>query len=465
MKLTFHGAVGTVTGSQHLLSANGRQVLMDCGLFQGKRQESFERNRRLGYEARDVDALVLSHAHTDHSGNIPMLVKSGFGGNIHATHATRDLCSAMLPDSGHIQEQDVRFVNKRRAQKGQPPIEPLYTVEDAVAALEQFVGHNYQRPFQVAAGIHATFYDAGHILGSAVTAFDVIENGRTQRIVYSGDLGRPGLPILRDPQSVPDVDVLIIESTYGDRTHEPIDETQAALKTAVRETCDKGGKLFIPAFAVGRTQILIYDLHRLMDEGQIPRLPIFIDSPLAINVTEVFRLHPECYDDATRRFIADDPHGSAFGFDLLTYVRSVEESKALNAQPGPFIVIAASGNAETGRILHHLLHGIGDERNTVLIVGYQPPETLGRRLADGMKAVRIFGEEHQVRAQVRQLHGYSAHADRTDLLNYVAAMRGRLRRVFTVHGEGGPAQALADGIRALGVTDVVLPQPGETFEI
>jgi metallo-beta-lactamase family protein len=356
-------------------------------------------------------------------------------------------------------------VNKRRQQMSEPPVEPLYTVEDAMAALESFTSHNYQRQFPVAPGVQVTFYDAGHILGSAVTAFDVEEGGRAQRIVYSGDLGRPGLPILRDPQPVSDVDVLIIESTYGDRTHEPMNQTLEALSAAVRQTAERGGKLFIPAFAVGRTQVLIYDLHRLMDAGTIPRMPIFVDSPLAINVTEVFRLHPECYDDETRRFMANDPHGSAFGFDLLTYVRSVEESKALNDRSGPFIVIAASGNAEVGRILHHLRHGLGDPRNTVLIVGYQPPETLGRRLADGMQRVRVFGEEREVRAQVRQLHGYSAHADRNDLLAYVSQMRGRLRRAFTVHGEGGPAQALADGIRALGITDVVLPQPGETFEI
>jgi len=465
VRLTFYGAVKTVTGSQHMLSVNGHHVLLDCGLFQGRRKESFERNAHLPFDPRQVDALILSHAHMDHAGNIPTAIKAGLRGSVHTTHATRDLCAAMLPDSGHIQEQDAAFVNKRHAAQGEPPVQPLYTADEGAAALKCFCSYSYGLPFQVVPGVQVTFYDAGHILGSAIVVLDIEEQGRKLRLAYTGDLGRPGLPILRDPQTVPDVDLLITESTYGDRLHEPLDEALEKLKAAVRETCDRKGKLFIPAFAVGRVQTIVYDLHRLMDGGSIPRLPVFVDSPLAVNVTEAFRMHPECYDDDVRRFIVNDPHGGAFGFDLLTYVHSVEESKALNDRPGSYIVIAASGDADAGRILHHLHHGIEDARNTVLFVSWQPPDTLGRRLVEGQKQVRIFGEEHQVRAQVQEIQGYSAHADRGDLLNYIGSLRGRLRRVFIVHGEEGPGAALAEGVRALGMTDVVRPDPGQAFDI
>jgi metallo-beta-lactamase family protein len=463
MRISFHGAAGTVTGSQHLLTIGNHRVLLDCGLFQGRRAESFARNRNLPFDARAVDAVVLSHAHIDHSGNLPGLVAAGFRGPIHATHATRDLCSAMLPDSGSIQESDAEFVNRRRLERGEPPVEPLYTLREALAALRAFEGHAYERPFEVVPGVTVTYYDAGHILGSAITLLEIADGARRLRLCFTGDLGRTRLPILRDPQQVRDVDVLITESTYGDREHEPPAQAEAGLAQAVRDVVASGGKIIIPAFAVGRAQEIVYSLHQLTDSGQIPRVPIYVDSPLATNVSETFRRHPECYDDETAAFIAADTHPSPFGFDELVYVRSVGDSKALNTRPGPFVVISASGMAEAGRVLHHLRNGVGDERNFVLIVSWAAPSTLARRLADGEKVVRIFGEEHRVRAQVRVLHGYSAHADRSDLLDYAAGVGDRLRHTFIVHGEPGPAAALAEGLRGRG--EVTVPQLNESFEV
>ncbi len=465
MKVTFHGAAGTVTGSQHLLSLDGRQVLLDCGLFQGRREETYARNRNFPFDPRALDAVVLSHAHMDHSGNLPNLVVSGFGAEIHCTHATRDLCSAMLQDSGSIQESDAAWVSRHRQEQGLAPVEPLYTVDDAVAALKLFQGHPYGRPFDVAPGVRATYYDAGHILGSALTLLELREGERALRLLYTGDLGRKNLPILRDPEPVPDVDVLIIESTYGDREHSAVTDAEEGLRDAVREIARTGGKIIIPAFAVGRAQEIVYSLHQMADRHEIPDMPIYVDSPLAINVSEIFRLHPECYDAETAQFIRKDPHGNAFGFDRLTYVYSTDESKKLNDRRGPFVVISASGMAEAGRVVHHLRNSVGDPKNIVLITGWTAPDTLARRLADGNPIVRILGEEHKVRAQVRVLHGFSAHADRRGLLDYAAGLQGRLKRVFVVHGEPGPEQALAEGLRACGIPDVTVPELHQEFEL
>ncbi len=462
MKLRFMGAVRTVTGSMHLLTVNGSNILLDCGLFQGRRQEAFERNRNLPFQAGDVDVLILSHAHIDHSGNIPSLVKSGFQGNIFATFATRDLCAAMLRDSAHIQEQDVEYVNKKRARQGLPPVEPLYSTQDATGSLQYFIGVGYDRTFGVAPGVKATFHDAGHILGSAITVLDIEEDGRQCRLAFSGDLGRKNMPILRDPSPIHDVDYLIIESTYGNRQHESPAEAQAALRRVVAETYRRGGKVIIPAFSVGRTQEIVYTLHRLIETRQIPELPIFVDSPLSVNVTEVFRLHPECYDEETARFILSDRHPDPFGFKRLRYIRDVEDSKELHFLREPAIIISASGMCEAGRILHHLKNNIEDSRNTILIVGWQAPDTLGRKLVEHWEKVRIFGEEYQVKAEVEVINGYSAHADRGELLDYVRPLHsGRLKQVFVVHGEEEASLALADGLRELGVPDVVVPEPME----
>jgi metallo-beta-lactamase family protein len=464
MELQFLGAARTVTGSMHLLRVNGSQILLDCGLFQGRREESRERNKKLPFEPGGIHALALSHAHIDHSGNIPTLVKEGFTGNILTTSPTRDLCSSMLRDAGHIQEEDAAYVNKKRAKKGLPPIEPLYTVEDATRSLTQLVSVGYGRSMPLAPDVTVTFRDAGHILGSSVVVLDVEEKGNKKRILFSGDLGRVGLPILRDPEIVEGVDYLIIESTYGDRLHDPIELMDAELREVILSTYRQGGKVIVPAFAVGRTQDLVYALHRLVRAQKLPDLPIYVDSPLAVNVTEVFRLHPECYDEETRAFVDAGDGQDPFGFHRLNYIRSVEQSKALNFSREPAIIISASGMAEAGRILHHLKNNIEDARNTVLIVGWQAPHTLGRRLVDRQPVVKIFGEEYQLKARVKTLNGFSAHADRDELLNYVRQLGpGRLQKVFVVHGEETSSLSLAEGLRDLGIGQVIVPRPAETF--
>ena len=466
MKIQFLGAVRTVTGSMHLLTVNGARILLDCGLYQGRREEAFERNRNLPFDPKSIDTLILSHAHIDHSGNIPSLVKNGFRGNIFATPATRDLCSAMLRDAGYIQEQDVRYVNKRRARKGLEPLEPLYTVEDATASLGYFVGLGQGRPMPVAPGVTLTFYNAGHILGSAIVALEIEENGQMSRLVFTGDLGRKGMPILRDPQVVENVDHLIIESTYGDRYHQPIEETGRRLRDVVVDTYRRGGKVIVPAFSVGRTQELVYALHRLIEARDLPDLPIFVDSPLSVNVTEIFRLHPECYDEELNKFITAGRRRDPFGFHRLTYVRSTEASKELNFLREPAIIISASGMCEAGRILHHLKNNIEDPRNTVVIVGWQSPYTLGRRLVERRPVVKIFGEEYELNARVETINGFSAHADRKGLMDYVREMGVKqLKTVLVVHGEEASSLAAADGFREMGVGRVIVPHARDEVEL
>lgn len=465
MKIAFLGATQTVTGSMHLLEVHGAQILLDCGLFQGRRQESWERNRNLPFDARRLQAMILSHAHIDHSGNIPNLVSSGYRGKIYTTFATRDLCSAMLLDSAHIQESDVTYVNKKRRKQGLSAVEPIYTIAEARASLRHLVGVDYRKPFSVAPGVRVTFYDAGHILGAAITVLDIEENTRRYRLCFTGDLGRVGLPILRDPEVVPHVDYLITESTYGNRRHGSPDEARTSLCDVVRQTYDRGGKVIIPAFAVGRTQEIVYDLHKLIQSGCLPTLPVYVDSPLAVNVTKIFRLHRECYDGEMMQYLQqrEDP----FGFYRLQYTRSVEESKALNHLQEPCIIISASGMCEGGRVLHHLKNNIGDPRNTVLFVGFQAENTLGRKLVDGWKTVPIFGEPYEVHAQVHMIDGYSAHADREELLAYIAQIKasGTLRRVFCVHGDLPACEALAQGIRDMGVPEVLVPERMQEVEL
>lgn len=465
MKIQFLGAAQTVTGSQHLLSVNGNRILLECGLFQGKRRESLERNRNLPFDAASVDTLILSHAHIDHSGNIPNLVRSGFRGSIYCTFATRDLCSAMLRDSAYIQERDVEYVNKKRARKGLEPVEPIYTHADAIASLEHFVSVGYERPVLVAPGVQCTFFDAGHILGSAIVLLEIEENGKQTRLLFSGDLGRRDMPILRDPTPAPPADVLITESTYGDRLHPPHKDAEEQLRTLIGETCAQGGKVVIPAFSVGRTQEIVYSLHRLTNAHQLPDVPIFVDSPLAVNATEIFRLHPECYDEELREFMAQGRHPDPFGFNRLRYVRNVDDSKAINDMQGPAVIISASGMCEAGRIQHHLKYTIEDPRNTVLIVGWQAPQTLGRRLIEHQPVVRIFGEEFHLRARVEAIHGYSAHADRNGLLGWAKPIVRDTQHVFVVHGDPKPAAALAEGLRQLGARNVAVPEQGAAFQV
>jgi metallo-beta-lactamase family protein len=469
MKITFHGAARTVTGSQHLVEVNGRQILLDCGLYQGKRQEAFQRNRTLPFDAGRVDVMVLSHAHIDHSGNIPNLVKSGFKGDIYATFATRDLCGAMLLDSAHIQESDVQFVNKKRARDGQALLEPLYTQADATAALNNFHAISYDRPTQIIPGVTLTFLDAGHMLGSAIVLLNIEDRdaNRDVTLVFSGDLGQPGLPILRDPSNVDRADVLIRESTYGNTLHSAYKDSEKDLERVVNETYQRGGKLIIPAFAVGRTQEIVYALHQMDDAHQIPHVPIYVDSPLAVNVTAIFAHHPEAYDEETRSFISGDKaHLDPFGFSDLHYTHSVDESKELNFLHEPAVIISASGMAESGRIQHHLANNIEDARNTILIAGYQAENTLGRRILEKEPTVRIFGETYHLRAQVESITGFSAHADRKGLLGWASAIKKKPVRTFLVHGEDPAINALAEGLRSeVGFERVDIPDMHQSFSI
>lgn len=447
----------------HLLIANGRRVLFDCGLFQGKRKEAFERNRNLPFDAAEIDAVVLSHAHIDHSGNLPTLHRRGFRGPVFATPATADLCDIMLRDSAHLQLRDVEFVNKRRTRQGKNPFEPLYEPQDAEAILQQFEPVPYGQSRQVAQGVHITFHDAGHILGAAVTEIEAREDGAARRILFTGDLGRAGRPILRDPVVVRGAEILITESTYGNRIHHPESEVQAKLASLVNDICNRRSKLIIPAFSVGRTQQLLWHLDALRRAGTACPAPTYVDSPLSTRATEVHERHPECFNAQTlARVRAGD---SPFSFPFLHFTADVEESKSLNGRPGPLIIISASGMCEGGRILHHLSNNIGDPQNVVLFVGYQSENTLGRYLIEGHKAVRIFGEEHVVRAQVAKINALSAHADRNELLAYFEAMGPGLRRSFVVHGEMVNAEALAAAMRQAGMRDVAIPEPGQTVTL
>ena len=460
LRLTFWGGAGQVTGSMHLLEAAGGRFLLDAGLFQGRRAATHELNARLPFDARRLDGIVLSHAHIDHSGRLPLLVRHGFHGPIYATPATRDLCAVMLPDAAHIQEKDHAYLQRRG--KAGPESEPLYNMADAVEVQDLLVGVPYRRITHLRKHLALELVEAGHILGSATVDLRITEGG-SHRLVFSGDIGRPGLPIVRDPEPPPGpVDTLIIESTYADRDHESVAGAERRLGEAVRRTAARGGKVLVPAFALGRAQEIVYALHQLWRLGDIPELPIFIDSPLAVNATEVFRLHPEIFDQR-ERLIASGAR--LFDFPLVRYVRGVEESKALNRMHGPAVIVAASGMAEAGRILHHLINGIGDQRNLVLFVGFQAEHTLGRRMQSGAEIVKILGDEYPLRAEVETIGGYSAHADRNELRAWVRRLGGPVRRAFVVHGEPNALGAMATILREEGVRDVVIPKHGEAFEL
>jgi metallo-beta-lactamase family protein len=467
MEITFYGAARTVTGSQHLLDVNGYRILLDCGLYQGPRQESKDRNRHLPFDARTVDVLILSHAHIDHSGNIPNLVKSGFNGDIISTFATRDLCNIMLRDSAKIQESDIEYLNKKRRRDDLPPLEPIYTMADALDSLKLFLGVGYERPYRVAPGITLTFYDAGHVLGSALVALDIEDkdSGASRRLVFSGDLGRANRPILNDPVFLDEADILILESTYGNREHPDDEDTDHMLEDIIRETVKQGGKVIVPAFAIGRTQELVYRLNNLVEKGDLPRdLAVYVDSPLAIDATSIFRAHPEAYDEETADVMMTDRDHDPFGFRLMHYTRSSQESKALNFVKNSAVIISASGMAEAGRILHHLKNNVEDARNTVLITGFQAPNTLGRRIVDGNKRIKIFGEDYDVRARVESLSGMSGHADRSELLAWAGHLKRPPRQTFLVHGEPDAAFALAERLRAqLGFPQVEVPELGQRF--
>lgn len=461
MRVTFWGAARTVTGSKHLMSGRQGTVLLDCGLFQGRRAEAEARNRAMPFLPGSVDALVLSHAHIDHSGAIPRLVRNGYEGPIHATAPTADLCRAMLLDAAHIQLKDAEFLNRRRGvRRGRGAVEPLYDAGDVERALEQFRPHPYGEPFEVRPELTATFHEAGHIVGSAHVEVRWKENGHEGSLVFSGDLGRPHRPIIRDPAPLPRADHLIIEGTYGGKTHPGESSLLTALERVVRDALERGGRIVIPAFAVGRTQEVVYALTRLETEGRIPRLPVYLDSPLANEIQAIVARHTEVFDDETRDALArgEDP----LGMRRVVAVREAEESKRLNEKSGTFVTIAASGMCEAGRIVHHLHHTVEDPRHTILIVGYQAEGTLGKRLVDRLPEVRIFGEPHTVRARVEVLNGFSAHADHPALVAQAEACRPP-HGCAIVHADFERAEALRGGLPN-GIA-ARIPTEGETWDL
>jgi metallo-beta-lactamase family protein len=463
MQITFHGAAKTTTGSMHLLDVNGRRILLDCGLYQGRRKHAFEKNRNLGFDASTIDTVVLSHAHIDHSGNLPSLVKNGFSGTIWATPATRDLCGIMLLDSAYLQARDVRHVNKRRVREGKVPFESLYDDADVHETFMRFRGLGYGKTMKIAPGVEITFHDAGHILGSALTTIDVTENGRTRRVLFTGDVGREAMPILEDPQVVTDVDILITESTYGNRLHPAEEDVKHSLEELGRRIIDRSSRLIIPAFSVGRTQQVLYFLRELYSEGRLPEIPIYVDSPLAIRATRVYDDHDECYDREMLDMIRTE--GGPFSMRALTYTEDVADSKKLNDVAGPVIIISASGMCEGGRILHHLKRSIGDPDNVILIVGYQAQHTLGRRIVQRKQPIRIFGDEFELNAEVRSIQALSAHADYEELLAYFRKMGPEVDRAFVVHGEEDQAEAFGERLRRLGAKKVTVPDEGQTLEV
>jgi metallo-beta-lactamase family protein len=465
MKIEFIGAAQTVTGSMHYIQTKEKKFLLDCGMYQGQRKIAYEINRKFDlFNPAEIDFVILSHAHIDHSGNLPTLVKNGFTGKIYSTSATRDLCAVMLQDSAHIQVKDVEFVNKRRKKRGQNLFEPLYVENDAIKTLTHFVGIGYHQEFKITENISLTYYDAGHILGSALVSLKIKEDGKEINLSFSGDLGRPNLPILNDPEKIPNPDYFICESTYGGKTHENSLNSEDALAKAVSKGIARKAKIIIPAFSVGRTQEIVYALHRIFENNITGRIPVYVDSPLSMNATNVFRLHPECFDSETNEFLRknEDP----FGFNRLTYITEVEDSKNLNKVEGPCIIISSSGMCEAGRILHHLANNIEDPKNIILMVGYCAENTLGRKLIEGEKNVNILGESFNVKAEVIVLNSFSAHADENELINYCSGLNKELmKKIFLVHGEIDQQQIFKTHLESIGFKNIFIPERGYEVEL
>ncbi len=464
MRINFHGAAHTVTGSQHLIEINGSKLLLDCGLYQGRRADTYERNLNFKYDPSTVDAVILSHAHIDHAGNLPNLTKQGYEGLIYATKATADLGSLMIRDSGRIQESDAEFVNKKRAQRGEEPIEPLYTEQDAEEVAGMFKGLDYAEAFEPIPGVIARFYEAGHILGSAGVSLEIEEKGKKIRLWFSGDIGRYKLPLLRDPILPESADYMIMESTYGDKSHADPDIAYFEFRDVVKRTVERGGKVIVPAFAVGRTQELVYNLNQMMEDGDVPKVPVYVDSPLAVNATDVFKRHLECYDEETRKFVAESKH-PALDFKMLTYVRSVDESKALNERKDPMVIISASGMAETGRIVHHIRNNIENPKNTICIVSWQAPNTMGRRLADREPQVNIFGEVYKRKCDVATIGGLSGHAGQDLLVKYAMGVKDSVKQIFLVHGEEKQAMTLKSILNERKLSRVHYPELHESVDL
>lgn len=464
MKLSFFGANREVTGSRHLLEVEGKKILIDCGLYQGRRQDEKDKNKNFGFDPKEIDLVVVSHAHIDHSGNLPNLVKQGFSGPIYCTHPTADLLSYMLLDSAHIQEVEVEYLNKKKMEAGEELIEPLYTTEDVNETLPLIHGVEYDSCIRLSEHVTVCFREAGHILGSAITVFTVTEKGSEKTLVYTGDLGRKNMPLIKNPFQVEKADYLMTETTYGNRLHDSITEAEGKLEEIVKKTIARGGKILIPSFSLGRTQEVVYALHRLSDDGKIPQgLPIFVDSPLSVNVTKVFKENLGVLDEETQKLFIEK-HEDPFGFDRLKYITSVEESKSLNNINGPAVIIASSGMCEHGRILHHLKNNIEDYRNTLVIVGYQAVNTLGRKLVEKEKSVKIFGKPYEVKMEIKIMNAYSAHADKNDLMDYISHVEG-LKKVILVHGENDACEDFKKSLETTNQKDVFIPTFGDSIDL
>lgn len=466
MKIQFFGAARTVTGSKHLLHLpSGKKLLLDCGFFQGKGKETDGMNREFPFDPSEISYLILSHAHIDHSGNIPNLVKKGFRGKIYCTPATFDLCVVMLADSAHIQESDVRFLNKKRAKLGLPRIPPLYSSDDVTKALKLFETVPLHKEFEIEKGVRFHYTESGHILGAAAVNLSVEEKGNTIKLFFSGDIGRYHDRILVAPEEFPQADHIICESTYGDRLHDKLESAEGKLLAVVKNTCiEKKGKLIIPAFSLGRTQEVVYTLDAMQTKGLIPPIKVYVDSPLSTNATNIMRTHTESFNKEILDYMKTDP--DPFNFPSLIYVKDAEESKKLNSSNEPCIIISASGMAESGRVKHHILNNIRDERNTILIVGYCTPQSLGGRLASGSKKVKIFGDEYDVAADIQLLSAYSAHADYEEMLHYLSCQdKSKVKNLFLVHGEYKTQLAWKEKLLASGFKNIEIPEPGNTFEI
>ena len=465
MKITFHGAAHTTTGSMHLIEANGKRILLDCGLYQGRRKEAFEKNRNLPIDPKTIDYVILSHAHIDHSGNLPQLVRQGFRGRVFARQATVELCDILLRDSCFLQKRDLEYVNKKRRRDGKNLFEPLYDESDVDILMQLFVPIHLHAPREIAPGITLEFFNAGHILGSALVQLDIrSQQGRRHRLLFSGDLGQPDQPILRHFEYPSGADILLIESTYADKLHPPADDVEAKIEGLLKHIDRHNSKLIIPAFSVGRTQQIIWYLNRILARGKFPReVKLFIDSPLSQKATKIYAQHREVYNAEARRMIGSgkDP----LNFPGMTYIASPEESKALNEQPGPMIIIAASGMCEGGRIVHHLKNSLTDENNVVLIVGYQAENTLGRRIVEKRNPLKMLGEEIELKAQVEVINALSAHADKNGLIDWLDEIKDNVRHAFAVHGETEKVTAMAELLKEHGIANAHAPHPGETFTI
>lgn len=465
MKLHFYGANREVTGSRHLLEVNGKTILLDCGMFQGRRSEEREKNKNFGFDPLKIDAVIVSHAHIDHSGNLPNLVKQGYRGPIYTTPATEDLLKYMLMDSAFIQEKEVEYLNEKKMESGEELVEPLYTTKDAEQVFPLIHPLSIGECFKLFGtdDVQLCFQEAGHILGSAITMLTIqdADDGQKKTFAFTGDLGRKNMPLIKDPYQVEAVDYLLMESTYGNRLHESILKAEEKLAEIIKTTAGRGGKILIPAFSLGRTQEIIYSIHKLMDEGKVPLLPVYVDSPLSVNVTTVFKKHISSLDAETQKVFVNEEE-DPFKFEQLRYITSVEESKALNNHNGPCIIVASSGMCEHGRIVHHIKNSIGDHRNVLVIVGFQAQNTLGRKLIEKMNPVNIFGKPHEVKMEIKIMNAYSAHADRSDLLDYVSKVKG-LKKLMLVHGEDQACEDLKKAMEDNGVQNVTVPSFGETI--